>query len=67
MSGRDITSRFIYIVILTWLFIGVDFGILMLVLNTEREIVVEGEIGLFNSIIDEPLYLTGTGINEKRD
>ncbi len=56
MSDRDITSRFICIVILTWLFVGVDFGILMLVLNAEREIAVEGEIGLFNSMMaGEPL------------
>ena len=47
---------------------GVDFGILILILNTKREIAVEGEIGLFNSIItDEPLYLTDTKIDEKRD
>jgi len=39
----------------------------MLVLDTEREISVEGEIGLFNSITNEPLYLTGTGIDEGRD
>ncbi len=46
---------------------GVDFGILMLVLDTECKIVVEGEIGLFNSIAGEPLYLTGTKIDEGRD
>ncbi len=47
---------------------GVDFGILMLVLDAEREIAVEGEIGLFNSImVGEPLCLTGTGIDEGRD
>ena len=45
-----------------------DFGILILVLDTEREITIEEEIGLLNSIIaDEPLYLTGTRINEERD
>ncbi len=47
---------------------GVDLGILILILNAEREIVVERKIGLFNLIITgEPLYLTGTKINEKRD
>ena len=56
MPGRGITSRFIYIVILTWLFVGVDFGILILVLDAEREIAVKEEIGLFNSIMaGEPL------------
>ncbi len=45
----------------------VDFGILILILNTEREIAVEGEIGLLNSIAGEFLCLTGTEINEKRD
>ncbi len=44
-----------------------DFDILILILNTEREIAVEEEIGLFNSITNEPLYLTGTKINEERD
>ncbi len=45
-----------------------DFGILILVLNTEREIAVEREIGLFNSMMaGEPLYLTSTKINEERD
>ncbi len=67
MPGRDIISRFICIVILIWLFVGVDFGILILVLDTEREIAVEGEIGLFNSMVGEPLYLTGIGIDEGRD
>jgi len=47
--------------------VGVDFGILMLVLDAEREIAVEGEIGLFNLMIGEPLCLTGTGIDEGRD
>ena len=50
--------------ILIWLFVGVDFGILILVLDTEREIIIEKEIGLFNSMVGEPLYLTGTGIDE---
>jgi len=54
-------------VILIWLFVGVDFGILILVLDTEREIIIEKEIGLFNSMVGEPLYLTGTGIDEGRD
>ena len=68
MSDRGITSRFVYIVILTWLFVGVDFGILMLVLNTKREITIEGEIGLLNSMMTgEPLCLTGTKIDEERD
>ncbi len=68
MFSRGITSRFTYIVILTWLFVGVDFGILMLVLNTKREITIEGEIGLFNSIMtSEPLYLTDIKIDEGRD
>ena len=45
---------------------GVDFGILILILNIKREITIKGEIELFNSIItSEPLYLTGTKINEK--
>jgi len=40
----------------------------MLVLDTKREIAVEGKIRLFNSIIaGEPLCLTGTKINEGRD
>jgi len=47
--------------------VGVDFGILMLVLNAEREIAVEEEIGLFNSMTGEPLYLTGIRIDEGRD
>ena len=68
MPGRDITSRFVYIVILIWLFVGVDFGILILMLDVKREIAVEGEIGLFNLMMaDEPLCLTGTGIDEGRD
>ncbi len=68
MPGRGITSRFIYIVILTWLFVGVDFGILILVLDAEREIVMEGEIELLNSIMaDKPLCLTDTRIDEGRD
>ena len=67
MSGRGIISRFVYIMILTWLSVEVDFGILMLVLNAEREIAVKGEIGLFNSIAGESLYLTGIRINERRD
>ncbi len=67
MSDRGITSRFACIVILTWLSVKVDFGILMLVFNAEREIAVEGEIGLFNSMIGEPLGLTGTEIDEERD
>ena len=45
-----------------------DFGILILVLNTEREIAVEREIGLFNSMMaGEPLCLTGIKIDEGRD
>ena len=36
---------------------GVDFGILILVLNTEREITVKEEIELLNSIAGEPFYL----------
>jgi len=48
--------------------VGVDFGILILILNTEREIAVKGEIELFNLIItSEPLYLMDTKINERRD
>jgi len=47
--------------------VGVDFDILILVLDAEREIAVEGEIRLFNSMVGEPLYLTGTGIDEERD
>ncbi len=46
---------------------GVDFGILMLILNAEREIAVDKEIRLFNLITGEPLYLTGTEIDEERD
>ncbi len=68
MSDKDITSRFVYIVILTWLSVRVDFGILMLVLDVKREIAMEEEIGLFNSMMaGEPLCLTGTKINEGRD
>ncbi len=67
MPGRDITSRFVYIVILTWLSVEMNFGILILVFNTEREIAVEEEIELLNSMISEPLYLTGTRIDEGRD
>ena len=44
-----------------------DFNILILILNIKREIAVKGEIKLLNSITSEPLYLTGTKINEKRD
>jgi len=48
--------------------VRVDFDILILVLDVEREIAVEKEIRLFNSIMTgEPLYLTGTKINEERD
>ena len=40
----------------------------MLVLDTEREITAEGEIGLFDSMIaGGSLYLTDTKINEERD
>ena len=47
---------------------GVDFGILMLVLDAEREIAVEGKIELFNLIMaGEPLCLTGIKIDEGRD
>ncbi len=68
MSGRGITSRFACIMILTWLSVGVDFGILMLVLDVEREIVIEGEIGLFNlMIVGESFCLTGIEIDEGRD
>ena len=68
MPDRDITSIFTYIVILTWLSIKIDFDILMLVLNAEREITAEEKIELLNSIIaGEPLYLTGTRIDERRD
>ena len=68
MLGRGITSRFIYIVILTWLSVGVDFGILILVLDAEREIAVEEKIRLFNSMMaGESLCLTGTEIDEERD
>ena len=68
MSGRDITSIFMYIVTLIWLSAGVGLDILMLVLNAEREITTEREIRLLNSIIaGRPLYLTSTGIDEERD
>ena len=67
MSGRGIISRFACIVILTWLSVGVDFGILILMFDIEREIAVEGEIGLFNSIAGEPFCLTGIRIDEGRD
>ncbi len=47
---------------------GVDFDILILMLDAEREITIEKKIKLLNSIItSEPLYLTGTGIDKKRD
>ncbi len=46
---------------------GIDFGILMLVLDAEREIAVNRKIGLFNSMAGEPLYLTGIKIDERRD
>ncbi len=43
-------------------------GILILILNTKREITMKKEIGLFNSIITGgPLCLTGTGIDEGWD
>ncbi len=45
----------------------VDFNILILILNTEREIAIKREIRLFNLITGEPLYLTDTKINEGRD
>ncbi len=45
----------------------VDIGILILVLNTEREITINKEIKLLNSMIGEPLYLTDTKINEKQN
>ncbi len=68
MSDRDIINIFIYIVILTWLSVEVDVGILILVFNIKREIAVEGEIKLLNLIMTgEPLYLTGTRIDEGRD
>ncbi len=67
MPGRGIISRFACIVILTWLSVGVDFGILILMFDIEREIAVEGEIGLFNLMAGEPLCLTGTEIDEGRD
>ena len=44
-----------------------NFNILILILNTEREIAIEEEIGLLNSITGEPLYLTSTKIDEERD
>ncbi len=68
VPDRDITSIFTYIVTLTWLSIRVGLGILILILNAEREITAEGEIRLLNSIMaGEPLYLTGIKIDEKRD
>ncbi len=67
MSDKDITSRFTYIVILTWLSVGMDFDILILILNTEREIAIKEKIKLFNSIAGEPLYLTNTRIDDERD
>jgi len=46
----------------------VDFDILILILNTEREIIIKEEIRLFNSIMtNEPLYLTGTEIDEEQN
>ncbi len=46
----------------------VDFGILILVLDAEREIAIKEKIKLFNSImIGEPLYLTSIRIDEGRD
>jgi len=48
--------------------VRVGLDILILILDTEREIVAEGEIGLFNSMMTgESLYLTGIKINEGRD
>jgi len=44
-----------------------DFGILILMFDIKREIAVEEEIGLFNLMIGEPLYLTDTKIDEGRD
>ncbi len=68
MSGRDIISIFVYIVILTWLSVGVGFGILILMLDAEREIITKKEIGLFDSMIAGGfLYLTGIKIDEERD
>ena len=68
MPDRGITSIFTYIVILTWLSVGINFDILILVLNVEREIAIKKEIKLFNSIIaGEPLYLTNIKIDERRD
>ena len=47
---------------------GVDFGILMLVFDAEREIAVKGKIELLNSMMTgEPLCLTGIKIDEGRD
>ncbi len=46
---------------------GVDFGILILILDAEREIAVKEEIGLFNLIVGESLCLTGIKIDEERD
>jgi len=68
VSGRGIISRFVCIVTLTWLSVGVGLDILMLVLDAEREIATGEKIGLFNStMIGESLCLTNTGINEGRD
>ncbi len=47
---------------------GVGLDILMLMLNAEREITAEKEIELLDLIMTgEPLYLTGTEIDEERD
>ena len=68
MPGRDITSRFVYIVTLTWLSMRMGLDILILIFDIKREIAAEGEIGLLNSMMTgESLYLTDTGINEERD
>ncbi len=68
MPGKDIINIFIYIVILTQLSVRVGLGILILILNTEREITTEREIKLFNSIITSGSFcLTDTKIDEKRD
>ena len=54
--------------ILTWLSVKIDFGILILIFNIKREIAVEKEIGLFNSMmVGESLCLTDTKIDEGRD
>ncbi len=68
MSGKDIISIFICIVILTWLSMGVNFNILILIFDIKRKIIIKEEIGLFNSIMtNESLCLTGTRINEERN